>query len=184
MKRINLLPKTDQRDHKLYVFGKSLIAFWVWVLGSLVIIIVLVYLAKSFLNYQAVQIGSAIDSAKKTLQSSDYEIVKQQIIELNGQIAGINSISTQHYYWTNALSELSNLLAEDLHMTAFGLDRESGMVVIKGIGSRASVLKFWEDIHKSPYFKDINFPLANLEKATDDNFSYTFYLVPETIKQP
>lgn len=185
MKRINLLPKSELRDIKLGFYAGQFLVFWVCVMITLVVFLILVIVSRTYLTNQVNQTQDQISVQKQVLKSSDNELLKQQISDLNDQTSNIQNINAQHYYWSKALVELGNLLVPDIHLDLLTLDRATGQIYIKGIaGSRDSVLKFWSDVHKSAYFKNINFPLANLNQAADDSFEFTFYINPASVKQP
>lgn len=184
MKRINLLPKSEQQEVRLQFFTKQLVVFWLWVLISLLLFLIITLVVQSYLKGQVTSIDTQINADRQVLKSSDNEILKQQVGDLNNQISNLKNLSAQHYYWSKALAELGNLLAADMQVDLLSLDRASGKVEIRGTaGTRDSVLKFWSDIHKSAYFKNINFPLSNLEKPVSDSFTFTFYVNPESLKQ-
>ncbi len=185
MKRINLLPKPAQQEVRLLFFGKQLLLFWIWALITLLIFLILTFIAKSYLVRELADVSGQVDSEKLVLKSSDNERLKQEVGNLNDQIKTINNLSSQHYYWSGALTELGRLLAPDIRLDLVSMERATGKVQIQGIaGNRDSVLRFWSDVHKSSYFKNIDFPLSNLNRATNDTFTFTFYVNADQLKKP
>lgn len=185
MKQINLLPKEDQRDLKLQFFAEELMIFSFWVIISLLLFLSLTYIAKAYLSGQVANTEGQISQSKVILKSSDNELLKERVETINKQVNSIRILDSQHYYWSEALLELAKLLSPDISLNLVNMDRVTGEILIEGVaGNRESVLKFWADVHKSEFFKDINFPLANLQNATDDPFSYTFSINAEKIKKP
>jgi cell division protein FtsL len=185
MKQVNILPKKEQKELALHFFGEQLVKFWVWVFISLFLFIALTYTAKVYLNAQVTDIDSRIAAEHQTLKSSDNEKLKQQVSDLNKHIDMIRNLDSQHYYWAPVLIELNRLMSTDMSFNAISFDRPSSKVVVQGLaGSRESVLKFWADMHKSDYFRDIDFPLENLNFATHDPFNFSFFLEPAKLKSP
>jgi Tfp pilus assembly protein PilN len=185
MKKTNLLPKEQQREIHLLFFSEKLQTFWLWVGCSLLVFLILTLLAKVFLTRQLGEISRQIEDQRRVLKSSDNELLKQEVSNLNNQMASIKHLNSGHYYWSNALVELGNLFAPDIQIDLITMDRATGQVDIKGTaGSRESVLRFWSDIHKSPYFMNINFPLTNLERATNSSFAFTFFINPQELLKP
>ncbi len=183
MKQINLLPKSEQRDLRLMFFSDQLIMFWVWVLVSLLLFISLTYIAKAYLSGQVASIEGEIALNQQILKQSDNELLKKQVETLNDQINGIKNLQDQHQYWSLALEELAKMLSTDISLDSVNLDRTSGRVSIQGVArSRESVLKFWSDVHKTDFFKNIDFPLPNLQKPVDDPFNFSFFINSEKIK--
>lgn len=185
MKQINLLPKSEQKDLKLQFFSEQLVRFWIWVLISLALFLGLTYLAKEYLNSQIADTDGLIALERQILRSDDNEQLKLEVEGLNNQMLSIRSLSNQHYYWSEALIELARLLSPDVHLDLVVMDRASGKVQIQGTaGNRENVLKFWADVHKSEYFKNIDFPLANLNRATQDPFTFNFFINAEKLRTP
>ena len=185
LKKINLLPKTEQKNLRLQFFGDQLLFFWIFVIGSLFLFIGLTYIAKAYLTAQVAEVESKISLGKAELKSSDNELLKQKVDSLNGQISILKNLNNQHYYWSGALVELGNLLPPDITLTEVHMDRVGGKVSIKGVaGKRESVLQFWSNVYKAQYFKGIDFPLANLDAETNDPFSFDFYINTDKVKKP
>ncbi|OGE88907.1 MAG: hypothetical protein A3J07_04410 [Candidatus Doudnabacteria bacterium RIFCSPLOWO2_02_FULL_49_13] len=185
MRRINLLPKIWQREFQLHLFANQLLAFWLWILITLVVFLIVVIVGRTYLISQNQQVLAAIETKRQTLKTSGNEELKLEILRLNQDIANVDKLNANHYYWSQALTELGNLLPSDLQIDLLTLDRATGKIEIKGTaGNRDNILKFWGDLHKSAYFMNINFPLSNLNQATNDPFTFTFYINPETVKQP
>lgn len=185
MKQINLLPKSERQELKLQLFSEQFISFWIWVMISLVFLVGLTYSAKIYLSGQVASAESQINLEKQVLKTSDNEMLKQKVDELNNQINLIKSMDGQHYYWSKALVEVGNLLPTDISLDSLSMDRTTGKVDIKGTAAdRESVLKFWANIHKSEIFRNVNFPLENLNRPKDDPFVFSFFIVPDKLKTP
>jgi Tfp pilus assembly protein PilN len=185
MKQINLLPKTEQRDLKLQFFSDQLITFWIWVFISLFLFISLTYIAKAVLSARVSEIEGQIAYESQILRSSDNEKLKEEVEGLNTEVKNLRFLYGQHYYWSPALQELSRLLPEDVSIDLLNMDRATGKVDISGVAKkRESMLLFWANVHKSEYFKNINFPLPNLDREENDPFSFVFYINTDKLKKP
>src|SRR6185436_16492991 len=114
MKRINLLPKTEQRELKLQDFADQLTLFLIWAVISVIFFVALTYTAKIYLGGQMTETESQIAVEKQVLKSSDNESLKKQVESLNSQIAAIKNLQSQHYYWSKSLTELAKLLPVDI----------------------------------------------------------------------
>ena len=185
MKLINLLPKDEQKELKLELIASQVASFWVFAVLSLVALFTLSFTAEILLKQTIENKNEEIAGQKRSLEAADIKEVEQQVVALNDQIKAIRNLQQQHYYWSKALVEIGNLTPQNLHFSILSFDRSSGKVEVTGTaGSRASVIEFWANIKRSNLFKNIDFPLANMEKATDGGFSYTFYINEPEIKKP
>ncbi len=184
MKVINLLPKDEQKQTHLEFLFQHLLLFWFIVIGSLVVFIALIFATKIYLNRKAQATDAEIVKSHDTLNSSDYRSLQDQVLELNASIRELNNFIGQKYYWSKAIIALTNLIPADVQLNQVTLDRETGRIEILGQAeSRDSVILLWSSIIKSDYFRDINFPLANLERAKIANFTFTFFVNKDKINK-
>lgn len=184
MKSINLLPKSVNRDLQLELIGKQLMGFWV---RAVILMVIFFLLSLATIVYLQSEIGSAeqsIKQNKETLSSSDTKALQTRVQALNNSIANLKSLQDQHYYWSTALIELANLVPADIELDSVVLDRATNRIDLAGRArTRDSAILFWAAIKKDKMFRDINFPLKNLEKAQDSDFTFTFYVNPSELKQ-
>lgn len=183
MKQINLLPTIEQRELKLMFFARRLSNFWFWLIGSLIIFFLLALATRFYMDGMINDTESKIAQDKSVLDSSEYKELQDEILLLNKNIKEIKNLQSQHYYWSSALVHLANAIPPDMQLNQVIFDRVTLKMEITGQAkTRESVIALWANILKSEYFKNINFPLTNLEKAEDADFAYTFYVRPEQFK--
>ncbi len=184
MRFINLLPKSEQKETQLQFFSRSQTLFWVWVAITLVMFLAGTFAARLYLTTIQKQTVKDIVEKQKSLQTSDNEQLKTEVNNINQQIRVIKSLESQHVYWSKGFEELGRLFNPDLQIDLISVDRATGKVELLGKSTnRDSVIAFWSGIHKSKYFKNINFPLSNLERANNTNFTFTFYVNMDELKQ-
>ena len=185
MKTINLLPKEEQKEIQLEFLFSHFSFFWIITLASLLVFLGLALGTKIYLNHKIQTTQAEIDLNQATLNSSDFKSLQDQVLELNASIKEVNNFIVQHYYWSKALVVLANLLPKDVQLNQVLLSRSTGRIDIAGqAATRESVIALWAAVIKSDYFKNINFPLANLEKAKIADFTFTFYVNKNKINQP
>ncbi len=183
MKQINLLPKPERRELQLQFLASRLLVFWIWVIGGLLTFLFLALLTRFYLDRDISVTEGRIAENKALLDSADYKDLQDQILQLNRSIKEIKNLQSQHYYWSDALIELSNLVPPDMQLDQITFEKSSGAVVVKGQAkTRDSVIAFWSNVIKSEHFRNINFPLANLEKPELPDFTYTFYVNSDKFK--
>jgi Tfp pilus assembly protein PilN len=183
-KTINLLPKSEQKEIHMELIAHQLTYFWLWIVMSLAVFFVLSVLSEIQLKSSVTATENAIAASQLTLKTSTNQQLEEQVLTLTEEIKTIDNLRDQHYYWSQALIELGNLFEDDVTLDLLTLERSKGKIYLTGTaGSRESILQFWADVHKSKYFKDINFPLTNLQRAADAPFNFTFYINEEEIKK-
>ncbi len=177
MIQINLLPKSEQKELVLEVAYNQLLLFWVWVILSLLVFSILAFGTKLYLNHKNSQIDAAIAENQNVLNSSDYKGLQDQIGAFNLSVSDITNLEAQHQDWSKVLVELTTLLPTSVQLNHLSVDRKTGEIDIAGQAeTRADVIQVWSNIIKSDFFNGINFPLANLEKATVADFNFTFFV--------
>ena len=183
MKTINLLPKSVTRELQIELIASQVLSFWIKLLITLAVFFALVLASVLYLRSEITKTDHAIAEQKEILSSSNTKELQARVSALNKKIRTIKDVRNSTYYWSEALLELAAITPNELVIESLVIDRETGKIDITGTAdNRDGVLTFWANVKKSRYFKNINFPLANLEKSEDTPYTYTFYINPEAIK--
>jgi Tfp pilus assembly protein PilN len=184
MKTINLLPKPIVREFRTELVAGQVLKFWVWVVLSLALFFALVIGTIVYLRTEMQKTDQLIYDQKMVLSASNTKELENRVRELNSKIDNIKTLQKNHYYWSEAVLEVARIIPSDVELEAMILDRTANKVEISGTAkNRESVIQIWADLKRSPKFRDVNFPLNNLEKSADGNFTYAFYVKPEEIKK-
>lgn len=179
MKIINLLPESEQKELRMQVVAEQVSSFWIWILLSFVIFGAFSYLGQFTLKEQITQTERTINVRSVVLNSGENEKYKTEVEVLNNNIKSIKALNKEHYKWSQVLEEIALILPLDVTLDSLILQRDTGKIdIIATAKDRDSILTFWANVIKSPYFTNINFPLSNLEKPIDAPFMFTFYLKP------
>ena len=184
MKVINLLPQSEQHELKMEQQALVLGTFMLWSLTAIIMFFLITLTAEILIRQNTAAVEHQITRYEDELKSATNQKLDEEVKTLNNQIKQIDNLRKQHYYWSNVLAEIANITPSDLSVNFLNLDRSTGKIEISGVaGNRASVLEFWANVKRSNMFKDINFPLSNLEKSSNGGFTYTFYVKPEEAKK-
>jgi hypothetical protein len=183
-KRINLLPKDEQRQLNWDLLSAHMISFWVMILISLAALLLLALGQRLYLSRQMSRYDAQIEQQKKVLASSDNEALRTQVVDLNNQVKAINNLRDSHLNWSDVFVAIADITPGDVQFNQINIDRATGRVDVVGQAKlRDSILEFWSNVIKSDEFENINFPLSNLEKPTDGAFNFTFYVKKDQIEQ-
>jgi Tfp pilus assembly protein PilN len=182
-KYINLLPPEEQQKIKLAKLTNEIFNFALWVGLSLVIFILLAFASVVYLKNLSGSFDSDILHNKLVLQSSDNDRIRQEVSALNTAVKDFQNLKAQHYHWSEALVALAQIIPREVQLNGLSLDRKTGKVEILGEArNRETVIALWVALKRSDFFKDVNFPLTNLEKPQATPFSYSFYINSEKLK--
>jgi len=183
MKVINLLPESELKELRLQLSSQQLLRFFVTIFITLVAFFLLSLAVRFYIEGSIAQTKTEVTQLQEQLSSSNNKALEKQVLALNTQIKNIRQVKEQKYYWSKALIELGNITPLGVHMNNMSFDRASGKIVVDGYADkREDVISFWSNVRKSSLFANINFPLNNLEKATNTPFTYTFLIKPEAIR--
>lgn len=178
MKRnINLLPPDDQ---KLLIFeghNRRIMQFGAWLILSLVLTAATALGAKFFLSATVRATSEQVQAKQAELVQIEESSVQTQVQVLDSNLQNFQNLDRQRMIWSGYLTELAKLLPHDIAVTSLTISRTTGKVEIAGTAAtRESVLQLRENILASSYFEKINFPLFNLQQATNVNWKYQFFL--------
>ena len=173
---INLLPPEEQKRVKLEALNFAVAGFGVWVLLSLVFFITLIFAAQVLLNQEIDDVNRQVAARQRELQNIKQPAAQKEIELLNRNSANLQALLPAHQDWTPILVELAAAVPSDLIVDSLVITREDRKIEITGHGAtRESVLKLRESLHASSYFRNVNFPLSNLEKARNVEWKYRLY---------
>jgi len=185
MRLINLLPKENQKAFRLEQAADVMLEFWTWTIVSLLVLTTAIVVATFYLGNQIQTIENSIAERQDVLNSSDYKALQTQIQEINSHSKEVKSIKEQHLYWSKALIALAQIIPPDVQLSQVTISRDTGKIDIAGQAQRRdSVILIWSNVLKSQMFRDINFPLPNLEKANFPNFTFSFYVNKDQLSEP
>lgn len=182
MKSINLLPKSEHREIRLQLVGMQLTTFWLYIFLALIAFFLLSLAAIFFINSEIGKTGRQITEKKASLASSNTQQLESRVVALNNQIRAVNALHDESLQWSKALVELARIMPARATLSALNIDRKTGKIDVAGTAlDRNAVIEFWANVKKSEYFRNINFPFANLERETNSNFTYSFYINTELL---
>lgn len=179
---INLLPKEDQQEIQLEKINTVFLNFFIWVIISLVIVSLLFFGARIYLDSQFEQTIDQIELRRQILSQQENKDLKEKLIEFNTTLNNLVVLNKYQGFWSDVLINFSRLVPSDIAIDSLVADRVSGAIRISGFaGTRESVLKLRENLLDSDYFGNVNFPLSNLVSPTNVEFRYTFFVNPEKL---
>lgn len=185
MKRfINLLPPEDQKQIRLAKLNTELISFGVWFGLSLLVLVALLFAGQIFLKAELNVSADHLAVKSQELDKLEQGSLKKQVEDFNLGLENFQKLEGAHENWSAILMELARLLPPGVTLDSVAVARDERKIEIAGRAStRTSALLLRTNIIASPYFVNVNFPLANLEKSIDVPWKYRFYFRPEELKE-
>src|SRR3989344_3738236 len=173
-KVLNLLPHSEQKELHYEVLVNQIKDLMIWLVLSMLVIFMLSILSEQILRVKISNLDREITQNQLDSSTEENKALQNEIKQINLSVKNLQALDKQHYYWSNALIELTNILPLDVRLNFISFDRTSKKIDISGVArDRDSIIQLWSDLHKSRYFNNINFPLSNLEKPNDGDFSFS-----------
>ncbi len=179
MKRLNLLPKSKQKE-----LSRERLFFALTVAGCIAVLVLLVgfvaQIAVSiYLNDTSSRVETEIEEVKKTANKTENAAVKQKILAANAQIEDFAQLSDKSPQWSEVLKAFIKHVPSGIKVTSFSANADTKEVTIVGFSpTRDAVIDLYNNINSDKeHFKGINYPLENVAQPTNVTFTFTFTIV-------
>lgn len=176
-KSINLLPPAEQKEIKLLEASREVRDFGIWLVVSLAALAALLFVTRIFLSAELASVAGQQAASAAALENLQGGALRQEIELFNKDLANFKKLEEHETSLAPVLREFGRLLPPDLTLDSLNITRADGKVEVSGRGgTRTSVLRLRQLLLDSEYFENVNFPLANLERAGDTPWKYRFYI--------
>lgn len=185
MKIINLLPKTKQQELRYEALFHSIFTAAIIGFASLVLVVLLEVGLGVYLQRQQGAVAAQIEQTKKLSNKEENAKLKATIDGLNLQLKDYQDLSNASPLWSKALRYFSADVPEGIKITTFNADSAKKQVDIGGYApTREQVIALYNKINEDKdHFRDINYPLENVARATEVDFHFTFFVQDSVLKQ-
>lgn len=183
---INLLPGGEQQSLGYERRFMAVRRFVIWSAISYAILLGGLAYWRFDLDRTLQNVDADIDREKQLIAKQDNDQVKQQIVKDNNVLSDYNTFAAANPQWSGVLAQFAKLVPGDVIITSFNANTKSGKIDITGIAANrdSEAVTLRNNLAASPLFKSVNLPFENLQKATNVDFSYTFYLNDNILKNP
>ncbi|OGE78176.1 MAG: hypothetical protein A2751_03380 [Candidatus Doudnabacteria bacterium RIFCSPHIGHO2_01_FULL_46_14] len=183
-KRINLLPPEEQKEVARLEINAEILHFGIILTASLLVLAAVLFGVNLWLGRTVSKNDQEIAKYSTQLEAYQGTSLQKEVAALNENIENFKMLSEQSMKWSPYLMELATLIPKDVSLDSIQLNRITGKVEVTGRASnRNSVLALRQRVLDSKHFKNINFPLYNLETARNVSWKYRFYLRMEEAEE-
>lgn len=184
IKIINLLPKAKQKElHYEALFHSVLTAAIIGGVSLLVVVVLEVGLGVYLQRAQS-SVEAQIEQTKKLSNKEENSQLKTTIDGINAQLKDYQDLSSSSPLWSKALRYFSADVPDGIKITTFSADTAKKQVDINGYApTREQVIALYNKINDDKeHFKDIDYPLENVARATEVDFHFTFFVQDSVLK--
>ncbi len=183
-KTINLLSPTIQRALQLRRWHRSLLRFYFFTGAVLCVTALIVGGAWWFLNITESRLRREAEEIQMRFAGKEVTDIKKQVKVLNAQITDYNQLAVAAPRWSRVLERLAQVAPPGLQVTSFTVDSNKRVATITGFSpTRDLVISLYNNlVQDTEYFEAVNYPLENVAKPANINFSYTFTVKEQAIR--
>jgi len=177
MIKLNLLPAEEKKLLQTERIFSCLFRYCKRIFIILVVFVLSLAGIWIFLQIQIKKEEKALAELEKSNFSQEIKSFEKEIEATNKIIAQLKEIQKEGLLYSRILEDLSLITADNIQLSSFIFDKKTNKGSISGYAlERESFLSFKNSLEKSPYFSEINSPISNLVKSTDNNFVISFSL--------
>lgn len=177
MIRLNLLPPQEKKRLEFVKFNSLLASLAIWLSVFLTIFVIL--LLSAFFS-----LSILLQEQRRLIEIRQSDPKTQYLLEIEKKIEQANQIIKQVHLkqaeiilWTPLLEEISEIVPSGIYLNNLSYQATKGQISLSGWADcRDNLLNFQKSLEESPFFEEIEAPLANLIKQKDINFSFTLHL--------
>ena len=180
---INLLPPSEQQANRVLDLARQLRDLGASLVLSLVVLAFFLGATRFYLQEQYQASAQTLAQQQDLLNNVETANLKKEVKTLNQDTANFRDLLDSQQNYSSVMTEIAKSLPFDLTVDRLSVSGQKNVVEISGRGaSRESVLALRQRLVASPYFKNVNFPLANLQRARNVSWSFRFYVNPEKLR--
>jgi hypothetical protein len=176
MKTINILPKSRQQELRFEIILHSL---WVVVnlsLVSFVLVFLVQFGTKFYLQYQNDAIKQQITQLQSQVNKQQNTEIKTQIQQANDLVSDYLNLAASSPHWSKVIKAFTPLPPAGLKISTLAIDPVQDTVTITGLSpTRDLVIQLYNNIlQDTKDFYGIDYPLENVVNPVNVTFHFTF----------
>jgi hypothetical protein len=186
MKIINLLPRDRQQELRYEKMYRSMVRFAELSAITFVVVFALQFMTRLYLGQQARVLNTEIEQAQRSSNKQENATLKQRIKTINTEIGDYNLLAMGTPAWSRVLAAFAAQMPEGMTLDTFKADLVKKKIDVHGISpSRELVIQLYNNISRDDKeFFNIDYPLENVQRATEVPFHFTFFIKDELLKEP
>lgn len=172
---INLLPPIQKEELKQEETFKLVLILGTVILAFLISLTLILFSIKISLLADLEIQKIYFEQRKKELESPIIQELEEKIKNYNLTLSKLKTFYQEQLNLTSILEKIFQTLPQGTYLTNFNFNPQISQISLTGFTpSRETLLQFKENLEKTEYFKEIDFPTKNWLQATDIDFSVNF----------
>lgn len=172
---INLLPTSEKEFLRLEKIYRLMIFSGRILFGILLILIGLLLAILFFLKIQLAGVKKESLAENQGAAAVALEAFKNNVFSANQKLAMINRIQAEQKFSAVILEDLARLAPSGIQLFGFFFDGKAPKATLDGrAATRDAFISFKTALERNSKFYNIDSPLSNLTKSTENNFRISF----------
>jgi hypothetical protein len=179
MLTLNIISQELKREIKL----KSVYQL-IKIVFSILIIVISIYTIILLLGKLALQIHFVETIDETTLVTKSTENYSKKVRDINNQLNSIDNIQNETTTWSYLLEYFAQNVNDNIKFSQIKINKRDKTIYLSGFAkTRDNLLSLKKTLEDSNYFSNINFPIQNLLKKNNINFTISAQLITYEFNQ-
>lgn len=170
---LNLLPPQQKKELRLDFLNQTIVSAVVAVIFMILIGGLLLLVARDFLNINLEELERELALWQARTEIKELEDLERNIRELNKNLVFLDGRQKEQVKFSSFLEKLAKDVPMGIRFDDISI-KESNVNIRGYVLTRDILLTFKNTLESASYVGNFNFPLSNLVKTTDINFSLSF----------
>ena len=166
MLKLNIISRELKKQININDLYQRLKKIYIILILLLAVYISFIFAAKFLLN---MHLDKTIQQAGQITKST--ENYNKTVKDINNQLNYVAEIQTNDIRWSKLIALLGQSTNPSMKIYQLDISKDSKLIKINGFSrTRDALLKFKDNLEKSNYFSQIDFPLQNILQKENINF--------------
>jgi len=117
-------------------------------------------------------------TAHTALVTAKTQSYNDRVKKINAALSETNKLQDAFNQWSFLVEDLSGITPAGLTLSSVKADGAAGTIAIRGkAGLREDILKFKDNLGRSQYIKDVDFPIRNMLERENIDFDLSGKLI-------
>lgn len=172
---INLLPTKEKEFLRLEKRYRLIMFFGRILFAVLIALVVLLLIILVFLKIQLAEVKKISLAENQSASAREMAALKDEISFVNQKLLMINRVWSEQKFSPLILEDFSRLTPSGIQFFSFFFDGKTQKASLDGhAASRDIFISFKSALENNPRFSEVDSPLSNLTKSTENNFHISF----------
>lgn len=170
---LNLLPPQQKKELRMEFLDQLIISAGIAIIFTILILALLLLVAQSFLNMSLEELNRELNLWQSKPEIKELQSLEVKAKELNKNLVFLDRAYKDQVRFSQVLEDLIIDVPAGIQFNSLVI--QGNKISINGYATTRDVLlAFKGTLEGATYVSDFDFPLSNLTKITDINFSLNF----------